>query len=128
MRAPFLYLLVAGICFVLHNVVMLAAYGFGAPLWLSVLLSFSAVALTGYVLHGLFTFRQRLAVIALVRYAAGMSANIPLAYLGTSLFHDGLGLAMVVAVPMGALCMLAFNFFLSRWAVRNPVSTLTVRP
>ena len=82
-RTPFAYVAVAGVCVVLHNAVLIIGDLLGIPLWLGVMISFGIVASVGYVLHGLFLFRQPLAVRRLAKYAVAMSANIPLAFVTT---------------------------------------------
>lgn len=120
---PSAYIIVAGICLLLHNIVMVVADNRGVPLWLAVLISFGLVASTGYTLHGLFTFRQRLALSAFARYAIAMAANLPLAFATTWIWHDLLGLAMILAAPIATVCMVVFNFFLSRWAITPGVGS-----
>jgi putative flippase GtrA len=114
------YIGVAGFCLVLHNVIMITAHKAGVPLGLSVLLSFIAVAIAGYVLHAIFTFRQPLSVVRLFRYAIAMSANIPLAYVTTWFWYAFIDLPMSVASPIASCCMLALNFVLGRWAIAAP--------
>ena len=119
-RTPAAYVAVAGLCIVVHNLVLIAGDSLGLALWQSVLLSFVLVATLGYMLHGLFTFRQPLAMRRFVRYAAAMSANIPLAFVTTWFWHDAAGLAMTRAAPIASACMLALNFVLGRWAIAAP--------
>lgn len=119
-RTTFAYITVAGICILLHNLVLIGADSMGLSLWLAVIISFCVVASVGYVLHGLFTFRQPLGPMAFARYALAMSANIPLAYVMTWLWHDQGGLAMPLAAPLASMCMLAVNFILGRWAIARP--------
>ena len=120
MRTPAAYIAVAGLCIIVHNLVLIVGDSLGLPLWQTVLLSFVLVATLGYMLHGLFTFRQPLAMRRLVRYAAAMSANIPLAFVTTWFWHDAVGLAMALAAPIASGCMLALNFVLGRWAIAAP--------
>ncbi|WP_292705997.1 hypothetical protein, partial [Microbacterium sp. SCN 71-17] len=61
---PIPYIAVSGICIVAHNVVMISADSLGLPLWAAVAISFCVVVVTGYVLHGIFTFRRPLNVAA----------------------------------------------------------------
>lgn len=119
-RTPFAYIAVAGFCLVLHNAVLIMSDRFGLPLWLAVLISFVTVASSGYALHGIFTFRQPLAVLALARYALAMSANIPLAYVTTWFWHNPVGLSMSLAAPIASISMLALNYMLGRWAIVSP--------
>ena len=119
-RTPFAYIAVAGFCILLHNAVLIVGDSVGLPLWLTVLISFGMVVSAGYVLHGLFTFRHPLALVAFARYAIAMSANIPLAFVTTWFWHDQVGLAMSLAAPLASGCMLALNFVLGRWAIAAP--------
>lgn len=128
MRAPSTYVVVAALCLALHNAVMILSDRAGSPLWLAVLLSFGIVAATGYVLHGVFTFRQPLALPGFARYLLAMSANVPLAFIFTWFWRDWTGLAMPVAAPLASVCMLAINFALSRWAIGAPKSTSVRNP
>lgn len=117
---PIAYVVVAGLCLLLHNIILIAANGMGVPLWLAVLMSFTAVASVGYVLHAIFTFRQPLSLMRLARYALAMSANIPLAYVTTWFWYAAIGLPMPLAAPIASCCMLALNFVLGRWAIAAP--------
>jgi putative flippase GtrA len=116
-RTTIIYGGVAGLCLLLHNATMIAADRAGAPLIAGVLLSFVLVALTGYALHSRLTFRQPMGVRAFLRYGLAMSANVPLAFATTWVWHAPVGLPMVWAAPLASGCMLAFNFGLSRWAI-----------
>lgn len=119
---PFAYGAVAALCILLHNGVMIAGDRVGLSLWLSVLISFIVVSVTGYLLHGRITFRQPLDLGRYLRYALAMSANVPLAFITTWFWHEELGYEMTSAAPLASLCMLAMNFVLSRWAVSAPKS------
>lgn len=119
-RTPVAYLAVAGLCILLHNVVLIGGDLLGLPLWTGVLISFMLVASVGYVLHGLLTFRQPLALGRFGKYVLAMSANIPLAFVTTWFWKDVAGLPMTIAAPIASACMLAFNFVLGRWAILAP--------
>ena len=119
-RTPFAYIGVAGLCLVLHNIILITVHEAGIPLVLAVLMSFFSVASVGYVLHAIFTFRQPLSVLSLFRYAGAMSANIPLAYATTWLWYAAIGLPMRWSAPIASCCMLALNFVLGRWAIAAP--------
>ena len=120
LRTPIAYVTVSGFCVLLHTANLIVADKIGMPLGLAVLVSFIIVACAGYVLHALFTFRQPLAAIRLVRYAAAMSVNIPLAYVTIWTWHVAVGLPMLIAAPVASVCMLGLNFVLGRWAIEAP--------
>lgn len=119
-RTPVAYGSVAVLCICLHNAVIIVADMLGLSLWLGVLISFGVVSVIGYLLHAIVTFRQSLALGRYLRYALAMSANVPLAFVTTWFVREVLGIGIVLAAPLASLCMLVFNFVLSRWAVLAP--------
>lgn len=119
-RAAIPYLLVSGICLLLHNVVMITAMHRSFPLVMAVALSFCIVVATGYVLHSLLSFRQPLSLRRFWRYAAAMSLNMPLALVTIWLWKDIAGCPVVVAVPLATVTMLAANSLFSYWAIVAP--------
>jgi putative flippase GtrA len=123
-RTPLAYVAVAGFCILLHNAVVIVGDAAGMPLWLSIVLSFVIVAAVGYFLHARLTFRQPLAVAGLVRYAFGMSANLPLAFVTTWFWSEQAGMPMSLAAPLASACMLAVNYLLARWAIVSPKAPL----
>jgi putative flippase GtrA len=94
-RTALVYATVSGSCLVLHNAIMILADHVGIPLVYAVLISFSVVAMTGYLLHSRF----------------------PLAIAATWLWRDVLGWPMVWASPAATACMVIANFIFSRWAI-----------
>ena len=119
-RTPFAYVIVSGFCAFLHTANLIVADNIGIPMGLAVLASFLIVGCAGYVLQAVFTFRRRLAVTGLFRYAAAMSVNIPLAYVAIWIWHVALGLPMLIAAPVASVCMLGLNFVLGKWAIAVP--------
>ncbi|OHD01311.1 MAG: hypothetical protein A2885_20210 [Sphingopyxis sp. RIFCSPHIGHO2_01_FULL_65_24] len=116
-RPAFIYAMVSGICLTLHNLVLILGDQIGWVLPLSILVSFCLSAITGYVLHSLFTFREPMHASNFFRYAVAMSANIPLALVAVWFWHVAVGLEMIWASPIATICMLGVNFILSRWAI-----------
>jgi 2-polyprenyl-3-methyl-5-hydroxy-6-metoxy-1,4-benzoquinol methylase/putative flippase GtrA len=116
-RTTAVYGLVAGTCLLLHNATIIAANGAGAPLLAGVLLSFAVVALSGYALHSRLTFREPMRLRGLLQYGLAMSANVPLAFATTWVWHTRVGMPMIWAAPLASACMVAVNFVLTRWAV-----------
>lgn len=116
-RTSFAYISVSGCCFLGHNATMIVAERLYAALWLAVLLSFVIIVTFGYILHSLFTFKQPLSLYAFGRYTLGMLLNIPLTYVTTGFWYHWLEVPMLVAAPLASCCMIALNFFLSRWAI-----------
>lgn len=111
------YLIVAALCLVVHNIMLIVADAFGLPLWIIISLSFAVVATFGYIGHSLITFAQRLTWSAFFRYSTAMGANIPIAFGLVWFFRDLCGLPMLLVAPMSSVLMLAVNYCLSRWAI-----------
>jgi putative flippase GtrA len=116
-RTPFAYVIVSGLCLILHNAVLIVGDLLGMTLWLGVLISFIVVASVGYVLHAVFTFRQPMALPRFGKYVLAMSVNIPLAFATTWFWNVFADLPMMFAAPIASACMLALNFALGRWAI-----------
>lgn len=121
-RPALAYGAVSAICLALHNAVMIGGDWLDWPYLGSILVSFSLSAVTGYVLHSLATFGEPVTLHRFIRYAAAMTANIPLVFIAIWIWHDLAGLPMIWASPIATICMIAINFLLSRWAIR-PQST-----
>ncbi|MGL5698411.1 MAG: GtrA family protein [Kluyvera sp.] len=128
-RTSFAYFSVSGCCFLGHNTIMIVAERLYAAIWLAVLLSFVIIVAFGYILHSVFTFKQPLSLYAFGRYTLGMLLNIPLAYATTLFWYHWLEFPMVAAAPLASCCMIALNFFLSRWAITASIrKALTSSP
>ncbi|OYX62454.1 MAG: hypothetical protein B7Y89_09565 [Novosphingobium sp. 32-60-15] len=113
------YPVVAGVCLLLNNVVLIAADAAGFASVPAVLMSFVVVMLTGYALHSVFTFQETVSIQRLGRYAVGMAVNIPMAIIVLGLLHDFLALPMVIASPVASVILMIINFALSRWAING---------
>jgi putative flippase GtrA len=106
---------------VTHNIVLIVTDTAGFPLMLCILTSFVMVALLGYVMHSLISFRRPLSLPGLQRYVSAMSASAMTAFMITWICRDGIGLPMVSAAPLASALMLVVNFLLSRWAITAPI-------
>jgi putative flippase GtrA len=111
------YCVVSGICLLLNNAILIAADLTGCTLFMSVLLSYAVVVVTGYLLHSLISFRQPFGVAAFGRYAFAMAANLPMMFVIIWVGRNLLGLPMSMAAPLATGCMVLTNYLLSHWAV-----------
>lgn len=114
------YLGVAATCLITHNVIMIGTDAAGLPLALSVLASFSTVALLGYFLHSRFTFGEGLSWAGLSRYGLAMSLNIPISFVIVWIWKSVLALPMWIASPAATICTLTINYAISRKAIVTP--------
>ena len=122
------YALVAGACLVTHNIVLIVTDAAGLPLIFCMLTSFVIVALLGYAMHSLVSFRRPLSLQGLQRYVSAMSAGAAIAFLITWICKDGIGLPMAAAAPLASALMLVVNFLLSRWAIVSRANVFGVIP
>lgn len=111
------YPAVAAFCALLHNAIVIGFDALGVHYAIASTVSFVLVAAAGYLLHCAITFRTRPVMRSFLRYTGAMAFNLPLSIAALFLFHDLLGLAMVVASPVATVAMFVVNYFLSAWAI-----------
>jgi len=121
------YLLVGLTCAVLYNVIIVAGDVLGLHYALSTIGSFAIVVLWGYGLHSIFTFGRDLSLRALLRYALGMAANLPISLVLMFLLCDVAHIAVAVAAPTTTAILFVWNFAASyRAIVVSPTRRRTV--
>jgi putative flippase GtrA len=111
------YLVVAAICMIAHNLIVIGGDSAGLQMPVAVFISFCVVVLLGFALHSRYTFSVKGDGRSLLRYTAAMALNLPFNILLLWLLFDLMRWPMVVASPVATLIMLAVNFFASRWAI-----------
>jgi putative flippase GtrA len=116
------YLVVAAICMISHNLIVIGGDAAGIPMPVAVTISFCIVVLIGFVLHSRYTFSVKGDVRSLLRYTAAMALNLPLNIALLWLLFEQLHWPMLIASPVATLVLLIVNFFASRWAIagRDP--------
>ena len=111
------YLVVAAICMVTHNLIVIGGDAAGLAMPVAVTISFCLVVLLGFALHSRYTFSVKGDLKSLGRYTAAMALNLPfniaLLWLLSELTHW----PMDIRSPVATVVMLAVNFFASRWAI-----------
>jgi putative flippase GtrA len=111
------YLVVAAICMITHNLIVIGGDAAGLYMPVAVCISFCVVVLLGFVLHSRYTFAVKGDGRSLLRYTAAMALNLPLNILLLWLLFDLMRWPMIIASPVATLVLLAVNFFASRWAI-----------
>jgi putative flippase GtrA len=111
------YPAVAGVCAVLHNLVIIGLDSVHIHYAIASFFSFFVVAATGYLLHCAVTFRTPPRIHSFVRYVGAMAFNLPLSILALFLLHDLAGLSIAVASPVATVALFVVNYFLSAWAI-----------
>lgn len=119
-RAPLRYSVIAGLCLLLHNVILIAGSALGLGTTTAVFASFAVVLTFGYLAHCRFTFREPLSAAGFLRYGAAMAANVPLTLAAVWLLHVALRLPMWIAAPVSSAGLIVVNFLLSKWAIVAP--------
>lgn len=108
---------VSAVCFLLHNLIMVAADATGLNYVVATLMSYAVVGVVGYRLHSAYSFRTTRNRSGFARYALAMAGNLPAQWLLLWLLIGRLGLPMLMAAPLSTLAMMAYNFLISRWAL-----------
>lgn len=114
---PLGFSLVSAVCLGIYNAVMIAGDAMGSSMWAALLLAYCLVVTVGYAGHSFLTFRQRMKIAGLGRYAVSMAANMPVAVLLLWIAHALLGMPMWLAAPGTTVATLALNYQLSHWAI-----------
>lgn len=117
LTSPIRYVLIGGLCALLHNAIMIGGDAAGLHYAASLVISFMVVVVVGYLLHAGFTFRAPLSGAAFVRYAIPMATNYPLTLAGLFVLCDLAGLSVRLAAPALTIFMFALNYLFSRWAI-----------
>lgn len=111
------FLLVSGVCALLHNAIMIGGDRLGLHYAVSSLVSYAVVVVVGFCLHVSFTYQETASTRSFLRYALAMAANYPLSLALMFVQCDLIGLPVVIAAPVATVLLLAWNFGATRWAV-----------
>ncbi|MEO6341075.1 MAG: GtrA family protein [Caulobacteraceae bacterium] len=111
------FLMVSGVCALLHNVIMIGGDRLGLHYLASSLVSYVVVMLVGFCLHVGFTYQETASARSFFRYALAMAANYPLSVALMFVQCDLIGLPVAIAAPVATVLLLAWNFGATRWAV-----------
>lgn len=117
LRTGVRYGFVAGICMVVHNLILISGNAAGMAIAPLVVISFCTVILLGFTLHTRVTFSVAPDMRSFVRYTLAMAANVPLTIVILWILVDLLGWSMVVAAPAGTLILVLVNFVTTQWAI-----------
>jgi putative flippase GtrA len=125
---PIRYFVIAGLCLLLHNCIVIAASWSGLNLWQSAALSFCIMVVVGYALLAAFVFAVPFSWSAFLRYLLAMAANFPISTGLLWLFFKLVGLPIIIAAPAATVAMVGFNFVVSRWAVAGRLLSKSSNP
>lgn len=112
------YLVIGAVCAVLNNVILIGGDAAGLHYAACVLLTFVLVLPASYLAHACWTFDVPLSWIAFGRFVAGSIASLFVASFAVWTFRGLLLMPMAVAAPLATVAMTAYNFVMTRWAVR----------
>jgi len=113
------YTIVGAVCAATNNAVMILGDLAGGHYVPMSFLSFDIVTPLGYLLHAKFTFRQRLSLRDFLRFASGAAAGFPLYFLALAVLCTGLGLSVIIAVPITTIMLFLWNYASAHWAIRG---------
>jgi putative flippase GtrA len=110
------YVLVAGVCALLYNGLMIGLDRLGVHYVLSQAASAIVLLPVGYLLQGHLTFNAERNWRDFVRYSAALLTNYPVAVAVLWLLCDVLALDMVWASPISMIALFLWNYATSAWA------------
>jgi len=111
------YTIVGAICAAIYNGMMIAGDALGVHYAVSTGAAFVIIVLTGYTLHCLYTFSEKLSPRGFVRYTAAMLLTLPVSLGGMYLLRDLAHLPMWFDSPFLTGAMFCWNFVVAHWAV-----------
>ncbi len=110
------YLIVSGVCALLHNGIMIGLDRLGAHYVLCQTASAAVLLPVGYLLQGRVTFGVEHSWRDFARYSAALLTNFPVAIAVLWLLCDVLALDMIWASPISMVALFVWNFLTSAWA------------
>ena len=111
------YTVVGAICAAIYNGMMIAGDALGVHYAVSTGVAFVIIVITGYALHCLYTFSEKLSMRGFARYTAAMLLTLPFSLGGMFLLRDVTHLPMWFASPFLTGVMFCWNFVAAHWAV-----------
>lgn len=114
------YTLVSAICLAIQNAILISSDYTGMHYQTAVLLSTAILLPTGFLLQAHFTFAASRSWRAFARYGAAMGSNLPVSMGLAWVLCGVLGRPMLVASPIISLCLYAWNYLSSSWALGKP--------
>lgn len=110
------YVLVAGICALLYNAIMIGLDRLGVHYALSQAASAAVLLPTGYLLQGQVTFETERSWRDFFRYSGALITNYPIAVAVLWLLCDVLNFDMIWASPISMIVLFIWNYATSSWA------------
>jgi putative flippase GtrA len=115
------YTIVGAICAAIYNGMMIAGNALGLGYVAPTGVAFVIIVITGYALHCLYTFSEKLSLRAFARYTAAMLLTLPVSLGGMYLLRDLAHAPMWLAAPLLTAVMFCWNFVATHWAVVTQV-------
>jgi putative flippase GtrA len=115
------YTVVGALCAGIYNAIMIAGDALGVHYAVATGVAFVIIVITGYSLHCLYTFSEKLSLRGFVRYTGAMTLTLPLSLGGMWLLRGVMHAPMWFASPFLTGAMFCLNFVAAHWAVVTQV-------
>jgi putative flippase GtrA len=115
-RAP-RFTLVAIVCALIHNLVLIGMDALGAGVLLCQTASAAILLPVGYLLQSRFTFEVERSFGGFLRYSLALITNFPIALLVLWLTRNMAGMPMLIAAPLSSIVLFCWNYMTSSWAL-----------
>jgi putative flippase GtrA len=110
------YTLVAIVCALLHNAILIGMDALGANVFWCQVASAAVLLPVGFLLQSDVTFRCQRSWTGFLRYSVALITNFPIALLILWLTRNVLGLPMWAAAPISSIALFCWNYATSAWA------------
>jgi putative flippase GtrA len=113
----FRYSVVSGLCLLLSVALIPLLVWWGLHYALATFAAFCLVAVLGFSLHSLWTFRVEYKLSSFIRYVSAIAINLPLGILLIAITHDLIGLSISTSSAVSWAALIVWNYLAARWAV-----------
>jgi putative flippase GtrA len=113
------YLVIGAVCAVLNNLILICGDALGLHYAVSIMITFALVLPATYLAHAHWTFDIRLSWVGFGRFLLGSVISLLVASSTIWLFRGLLLLPMAVTAPLATVTMTAYNYIMTRWAMRR---------
>lgn len=111
------YTLVAILCALLHNLILIGMDRAGANVFWCQTASAAVLLPVGFWLQSGLTFRCQRSWAGFARYSAALITNFPVALLVLWVTRDLLQVPMLMAAPISSIALFCWNYLTSSWAL-----------
>jgi putative flippase GtrA len=122
------FLVVGAACAALNNIIYIGGDAIGMPYTVLIAITYAISLPLSYFAHALWTFSVPLGPRGFGRYVLSTLSSFLIASAMVAALCGPLHVKMIIAAPLATIFMTIYNFFATRWAVRDSAESAGVQP